>query len=565
MLGAHAAHAMRHPPAIQPKLLTPHSTDMQEKEPIIVAIELGTSHISGIAGKKKDGNLNILAYAEEKSEGCIKRGVIFNIEKTTKKVKSILDKLQTSLGLTISQVYVGIGGQSVRTVKNTVRRNLLTQSYITSEHIDSMQMESREINNPEYELIDNFQQGFIVDSNVTDEPVGVTGTNIEGDYVNVIARRKLRYNIENCFNNTNVRIVETKLEAYELAQNVLTDQEKRAGSALIDLGAGTSTVQVFWKNTLRYLVTLPLGTDVIIQDLVSTLRIEPDEAERILLQYGNASNDEEDMEENLPDTYQTSVNRVYRMSEVLHYIYARQKEILDNIENQLIKSGYSNQLLGGIVLTGGGSKIKHIEGAFQKMKFGVERIRVAHAINDHVIFPTSIRNPKLESGERLTILSLLKSGNVDCVGNVFNGNDMFEAQKNDEAAAVARAEKDASEKLEKEQVGIIEAYNDRLRSRITELKSLADSLREDLQNKKLRLRAERTISAGGDILDEATSHAVDALRGIDKHRMVTDVTTDLERQLTEVTDNLQTVCEDARKATSVSKRLMNWIERLAQD
>ena len=82
----------------------------------------------------------------------------------------------------------------------------MTQTYINADHIDAMNDESYNVTVPDCELLGNFAQGFVVDSNVVDDPVGVMGTNIEGEYLNVIARRKLRGNIENCFNNTDVRV-----------------------------------------------------------------------------------------------------------------------------------------------------------------------------------------------------------------------------------------------------------------------------------------------------------------------------------------------------------------------
>ena len=222
------------------------------KDTIIVAIELGTSHISGIAGKRVNGNMQILAYAEEPSAGCIRRGKVFNIEKTTQNIRNVVDKLQSTLGKTIAQVYVGIGGQSVRSVHNHETRNMVTKSYITADHIEALRNQSFETPYPNSERLATFEQGYIIDSTPVEEPVGVMGTNIEGEYLNIIANHQLRDNIETCFAKTDVCIAGTKVAAYELAQNVLTDQEKRAGSVLVDLGAGTTTVVVYKNNIVMF-------------------------------------------------------------------------------------------------------------------------------------------------------------------------------------------------------------------------------------------------------------------------------------------------------------------------
>ena len=151
----------------------------------IVAIELGSSKISGIAGKKKDGTMQILAYVEEKTTGCVRRGVVYNIEKTYQSVNSIIAKLEAILKTKIMRAYVGLGGQSVRSYKCVVKRNLLTQSYITNDVIDAIRQESCEIPFSDYEMLENYPQEYIVDSSVIADPVGVMGTNIEGEYLDV--------------------------------------------------------------------------------------------------------------------------------------------------------------------------------------------------------------------------------------------------------------------------------------------------------------------------------------------------------------------------------------------
>ena len=422
---------------------------MADKDSIIVAIELGTSRISGIAGKRKDGSMQILAYAEEKTTSCVKRGIVHNIDKTTQSIKSIISKLQASLKLNINQVYVGIGGQSVRSVKSKVRRNMMTQTYINADHIDAMNDESYNVTVPDCELLGNFAQGFVVDSNVVDDPVGVMGTNIEGEYLNVIARRKLRGNIENCFNNTDVRIAETKLSAYELAKNVLTDQEKRAGSVLVDLGAGTTTVVVYKNNIVRHLVTLPIGSANITQDLMN-LEIDEAEAEEVKQKYGNAYiEDSESSDDYLSQTYTTSYDRKVKISEIQHIIEARLTEIIANVKNQISNTPYANQLLGGIVLTGGGANMKNIEKAFANLNLNIDKVRIARSLNQPVIKNSDVKNLSTDNGMGNSIISLLISGDANCVGDEKydpNGN-MFDNDKKEKDIAERRAKEELNSRM----------------------------------------------------------------------------------------------------------------------
>ena len=170
--------------------------------------------------------MRILAYAEDDTAGCIKRGAVYNIEKTYQSVNNIIKKLESTLNTKISRAYVGIGGQSMRSYKSIIKRNLLTQSFISNELIDAISQESQEIPYSEYEVMDNFPQEFIVDSNsISDTPVGVMGTNVEGEFLNIIAKTKLRTNVETVFANANMEIAEQLIAPLQLANNVLTDAE----------------------------------------------------------------------------------------------------------------------------------------------------------------------------------------------------------------------------------------------------------------------------------------------------------------------------------------------------
>ena len=244
----------------------------------IVAIELGSSRISGVAGKKNsDGSMQILAYAQVKSSSCIKRGVVYNIDKTTQCIGDVIKKLESVLKTKIVRAYVGISGQSLRSLRCSVKRNLLAQSYITSEIIDSLRDDCREIPYQDYEILDNFPQEYLVDANTVSDPVGGMGPNVECVYLKIIARNTLRMNIHNCFANADVEIADELIAACKLGNHVLSEAEKRSGCALVDLGAETTTVVVYKNNIVRHLVVLPLGANNITKDIVS-LQIDEDEA-----------------------------------------------------------------------------------------------------------------------------------------------------------------------------------------------------------------------------------------------------------------------------------------------
>lgn len=550
---------------------------MADKDPIIVAIELGTSRICGIAGKKKDGNLQILAYAEEKAIGCMKRGLVFNIEKTTQCIKNVIAKLESSLKLEISQVYVGLGGQSLRSVRSKIRRNLVTPSYITAEHIDSMRNESREISIPDYELLENVPQGYNIDGNIVDDPVGVTGTNLEGDFVNVVARRKLRGNIENCFNNTHVKIVDTRISAFELAKSVLTDQEKRAGSVLVDLGAGTTSVVVYRNNILRHLVTLPIGMGNITQDLM-TLQMDQPEAERVKIQYGNACLDDANEKDKGKDKagadsepqpteeiYETQLGSKVKVADIQHYIYARLTEILVNVKNQINNSGFDTQLLGGIILTGGGSHMKNIEEAFRNLNLKVDKVRVAHAINEQVIKNSNVTRLNYDAGEGLSLVALLSSGSIDCVGEKANEPDMFKETEHQAEVQKRQAEQQQQEKVESEASQKMETYKNALRAKIQAVNNATSELAAKLGNKDLRKQLEGLVDGANGALDAGYNECRATLEQKDKFKQTLHETDELIATLETACNTARDTVRESKKETNVFSKIMRGLNGIVNE
>ena len=536
---------------------------LENKDAIIVAIELGTSRISGIAGKKKDGGIQIIAYAEEPTNAsCIKRGHVYNIEKTTQGIKSVIAKLESTLRQSISQVYVGIGGQSVRSIKNKVQKNLVTQTYITAEHIDEMRDESQHVP-ADYELLENFPQSCSVDGRpAPDDPVGIVGTKIENEYLNVIARRTLRNNIETCFSNTDVKIKEMRLAAYDLAENVLTDQEKRAGSVLVDLGAGTTTVVVYKNNILRHLVTLPIGSANITQDITSW-QIDEAEAEVLKLQYGNAiEENKEENEDTTPQTYTTTYGKVIKLSDIQSTINARMVEIIANIHQQIINSGYANQLLGGVILTGGGAAMKNIAKAFSE-RLKMEKVRVAEHLNITVIKNSTVTNFTADNVRSTSIISLLEGGSENCVGEKKSAQpSMFEQHDKEVEIAQRKQEEQRSAEAEAAALSKLEEFKNQIRHFITRLEQKYQDVRDEGEKKSIRKSATAFVEDAKNLLGHEFDRVIAQLESKEKNRQTIREARDLEIKLNEAIEKLQGEVSDAESKNSVWSKFKNSLENL---
>lgn len=532
----------------------------------IVAVELGSSKIAGIAGKKKDGTMQILAYAEEKTAGCVKRGVVYNIEKTYQSVNNIIAKLEAVLKTKISRVYVGIGGQSVRSYKCIIKRNLLTQSYITNEVIDAIRQESYEIPYNDYEVLENFPQEFVVDSSAIADPVGVMGTNVEGEFLDVIAKTNLRANIDTVFDTAGLAIAEGLIAPLQMANNVLTDAEKRSGCALVDLGADTTTLVVYKNNIVRYLATIPLGCNNINKDL-ATLPIDEAEAEEVKLKYNEACQEGETGEEMAePQFYTTSDGRQIEVATIKSVVEARMTEILANVSNQIINSDYSGKLLAGLVITGGGSNMKNIVKAFVKST-NIDKVRVANKVNQLVVKTSNAASIALDSPQTTTIVSLLLAGTMPCGGEAFEREpDIFDQQQK-EAERIARQQAaDAAAAAEAQDAIAFDKVKGEIRAAIDKVKKQDEEVKKYGSDKKVRQRAkELSLNILDDAIGEKYEKAAAALQGKDKFKQSLKEGADLAELLKQAVDELTDNVNMASKENSPWGRFKRTLNDLVND
>ena len=532
----------------------------------IVAVELGSSKVAGIAGKKKDGTMQILAYAEEKTTGCVKRGVVLNIEKTHQSVNNIISKLEAVLKTKITRAYVGVGGQSMRSYKCLIKRNLLTQSYITNDVIDAIRQESYEIPFNDYQVLENFPQEYVVDSNSIADPVGVMGTNVEGEFLDVIAKTNLRNNIDMVFNTAGISIVEGLISPIQLGNNVLTDAEKRSGCALVDLGADTTTLVVYKNNIVRYLVTIPLGSNNINKDL-ATLPIDDAETEDVKLKYGDACQDFDASDDNAETQYYTtSDGRQIDVATIKNVIEARMTEIIANVNEQIVNSDYSEKLLAGLVITGGGSGMKNIVRAFVK-NTNIEKVRVAAKVNQTVVKTSNAPSIALDSPRATTIVSLLLAGTEPCGGESFDRMpDIFDQQQKESAA---RAAKEAAEKAaaaEAEDAIAFDKVKAEIRAAYDKVKKQDAELKKFGRDKRVRQRAkEMSLTILDETIGERYEKAVAALQGKDKFKQSLKEGADLAEKLKQAVDELTDDWNIVSKENSVWGILKNKINELVND
>lgn len=375
----------------------------------IAAIELGSSKITGVAGKKNsDGSMQVLAYAQEDSSTFIRKGVIFNLDKTAQSLTSIINRLEGELKNSIAKVYVGIGGQSLRTVRNVVSRDLEEEAIISEELVSAIGDENIAIPVVDMDILDVAPQEYKVGNNLQANPVGLVGSHIEGRFLNIVARASVRKNLEHCFQQAKIDIADQLIAPLVTANAVLTESERRSGCALIDFGADTTTISVYKNNILRFLTVLPLGGNSITRD-ITTLQMEEEEAERLKKAYGDALY-EEDPEQEEATCKLDDDNRIIKVADLNNIIEARAEEIVANVWNQIQLSSYEDKLLAGIILTGGAANLKNLDETLRK-RSKIEKIRMAKLPRNTVHAPNNILK---KDGSQNTLFGLLFEGNQNC-------------------------------------------------------------------------------------------------------------------------------------------------------
>ena len=406
----------------------------------IVAIELGSSKMTGIAGRKNlDGSIQVLACIKEDSSTCIRKGVVYNIDKTAQCLTSIVNKLEKQLKTTITQVYVGVGGQSIRSIRNVIAKDLPADTLVTQDMIVELMDANRSVMYPDQEILDAAVQEYKVDSQYQLDPVGIQCSRIEGNFLNILQRKAFYKNLNKCFETAGINIAELYLAPLALADSVLTEAEKRSGCALVDLGADTTTVSVYSKNILRHLAVIPLGSNNITKDIAS-LQMEEQDAEKMKLKYASAYTENGDIDNNMK--YSIDQERQVETRKFIEIVEGRLEEIIANVWCQ-VPEEYCDKLLGGIILTGGGSNMQNIETAFQNYTH-IDKIRLAKFVTQTVT--STISEVNAHDGKMNTVLGLLAKGDINCAGQEYDPNgDLFASQKTPVEQAEQRRARTATE------------------------------------------------------------------------------------------------------------------------
>jgi len=337
---------------------------MKQREQYVAAIDIGTTKIVSIVGKKNEsGKIEILGLSKAPSNG-VKRGVVLNIEETVDAILKTVDDVQDRSGVAFTDVFVGIAGQHIKSMKSRGYINReSSDDEISKEDVFNLTQDMHKIPiEIGEEIIHVIPQNFIVDNETgVKNPIGMCGRRLEANFHIVIGQVASAKNIEKCIRKAGLNVKDLILEPLASADAVLTDDEKEAGVVLVDIGGGTTDVAVYYDNIIRHTAVIPFGGNVVTNDIKEVCSILQRFAEQLKLQYGSALGDiaPEDKVVSVPGISGREPKEISFKS-LAYIIQSRMEEIIDSVNFEIQSSGYADKLSAGVVLTGGGAMLKHL-------------------------------------------------------------------------------------------------------------------------------------------------------------------------------------------------------------
>jgi cell division protein FtsA len=338
---------------------------------IIVGLDIGTTKIACFVGKKNEhGKIEILSMGKSESLGVV-RGMVANIQKTVDSIKKAVEEAQERIDgdLTIRVVNVGIAGQHIKSIQH---RGIHTRKEIDTEisqaDIDALVKDMHQlVMPPGEEIIKVLPQEYIIDNEQgIKDPIGMLGRRLEANFHIITGQIGPVLNIHKCVNKADLEVKEIILEPIASADAVLSDEEKEAGVVLVDIGGGTTDVAIFYEGIIRHTAVIPFGGNVITEDIKEGCTIMRRHAEMLKTRFGSAlaSESQENEIVCIPGLRGHAPKEI-TVRNLASIIQARMEEIIELVNYEILNSGYSKKLIGGIVVTGGGAQLKHIKQLFE--------------------------------------------------------------------------------------------------------------------------------------------------------------------------------------------------------
>jgi cell division protein FtsA len=331
---------------------------------LVVGLDIGTTKIAAIVGfKNQFGKVEILSIGKSESLG-VHRGVVANIEQTIESIKAAIRIASDKANIDIEEVIVGIAGQHIKSMQH---RGMITRKSLEEEvsqsDVDQLIDNMHRLNMPPgEEIIHVIPQEYIIDNESGIRyPIGHSGMRLEGNFHIITGQVSAVKNIIKCVDRAKLITVDLHLEPLASADAVLSEEEKEAGVVLVDIGGGTTDVAIFYDGIIRHTAVIPFGGNIITDDIKEGCGIIKTQAEQLKMRFGSALAQENQLNEviSIPGL-RGRPHKEISVNTLAQIIQARMEEILEFVLFEIKSSGFERKLAGGIVITGGGSLLKHL-------------------------------------------------------------------------------------------------------------------------------------------------------------------------------------------------------------
>ncbi len=337
----------------------------------LVALDIGTSKVLCLVADIDDkGELRIIGIGNEPCSG-LNKGIISEIDATVSSIRRAKEKASSMSTCNIQSVTTGIAGNHIQSYNGTGAVNILNDE-VTPEDKEKVLNNAQNIQIPkDQEILHSIEQHYTIDGQSgIREPLGMAGARLEANVHIITTSSTAKRNLTKCINNSLLEIDDYVLQPVASSEAVLSNEERDLGVCLIDIGCGTTDIAIFTDGTIKHTAVIPIGSQMITNDIRIILCTSLDAAEEIKIQYGCVSSDNDtDVKIPVPsvsDKPDTETTRTI-LSQI---IAARVNEIFDAIQQEITNSGYSSKIRAGIVFTGGGAKLEGLdnfaESYFQK-------------------------------------------------------------------------------------------------------------------------------------------------------------------------------------------------------
>ena len=326
----------------------------KEYKDLVVGLDIGTAKVMAVVAEVlPGGELRVAGLGVASSHG-LKRGVVVNIDATVQSIQQALKEAEMMAACKITRVYTGITGSHIRG-QNSPGMVIVRDREVTPGDVARVVETAKAVNIPnDQRLLLVEPQEFIIDGHEVKEPIGMSGGRLEVKVHIVTGAQSAAENIVKCVRRCGLEVEMLVLNPSASSHAVLTDDEKDLGVAMVDIGAGTTDVQIYTDGSVRHTAVIPIAGDLITSDIAMALRTPTKDAEEIKVEHGVAKQLLADPGEQVevPGLGDRGPRMLSRQA-LAGVIEPRVEEIFSLVHQVIRDSGYEELLSSGVVLTGG--------------------------------------------------------------------------------------------------------------------------------------------------------------------------------------------------------------------